>query len=368
VVTLWTLPAAMWQFARDYGKNTPHKATRLISIQYLRAIAAIMVFMVHVSGQLRRLGYVGPWPDWMTAGVDIFFVISGFVMWLTTRERPQSTFVFYCNRVIRIVPLYWILTGFVMITMLIFPSVVLSGRIDSYHLIASYLFLPSTDPISGLLQPVLQPGWTLNYEMYFYAIFGAFLFLPDYLLLLTVTIWLIASVYLGAVGPADNLLIRFYGSDIVLDFDFGVLLGAAFMRGWILPSPLAWMALGLGMGMLAFPGLIDAPHWFVIGIPALAIVAGAVALERRHNFQRIGLLLLLGDASYSLYLSHGIVLSACVQITRKLGFTNGWFVTPMFFVVSCLLAGIVAIMVHLRIEKPLSRLGGGLTVHRPYRV
>jgi exopolysaccharide production protein ExoZ len=206
-----------------------------------------------------------------------------------------------------------------------------------------------------LLQPVLVAGWTLNYEMYFYAVFGALLFLPERLLLLAVSAWLVASACFGAFSSTDNILIRFYGSDIVLDFGYGVLLGAAFMRGWVLPSPLAWLFLALGFGKLALPGLIDGPHWIVVGLPALAIVASAVALERRQGIRRIGSLLLLGDASYAIYLSHGMVLSACLQITKKLGFSSGFFTTPLFFLMSCVAVVIVGVTIHLNFEKPLGR-------------
>jgi peptidoglycan/LPS O-acetylase OafA/YrhL len=330
------------------------KSNKLISIQYLRAAAAAMVVMVHLVGQLRRIGYAGPWPEWMTAGVDIFFVISGFVMWMTTRTHPCGTIGFFWNRLVRIAPLYWALTSVVAGLMIIFPSLVLSGRFEAHHVIMSYLFLPAVEPFGGLIQPALEPGWTLNYEMYFYVIFGALLFLPERLLLLAVSTWLVASVCVGAFGPTD-LMMQFYGAGIVLDFGFGMLLAAVFMRGWVLPSPLAWMALALGFGKLAFPGLIDGPHWFVIGLPALAIVAGAVALERRHGIRRMGSLLLLGDASYSIYLSHGMVLSACFQITRKLGVSGGLFMTPFFTLASCVAVVIVGLLVHFNIEKPLTR-------------
>ena len=353
----WNSTVGLVQSVVGYGSSQPSgTSSQLVSIQYLRAAAAIMVVMVHLAGQLRRLGYAGPWPEWMTAGVDIFFVISGFVMWLTTRARPCGATDFYWNRLVRIVPLYWLLTSFVVGVMLVAPSIVLSGQFDVHHVVMSYFFLPAIEPVGGLIQPVLEPGWTLNYEMYFYLVFGALLFLPERLLLLAVGAWLTASVCIVAAGPADNVLIQFYGSGIILDFGFGVLLGAIFLRGWVLPSPLAWVSIALGVCKMALPGLIDGPHWLVIGVPALAIVAGAVALERRHGVPKIGPLLLLGDASYSLYLSHGIVLSACVQITRKLGLSQGIHIVPIFFVGACATVAVVGVTVHLRVEKPLVKL------------
>ncbi len=312
-----------------------------------------MVVMVHIEGQLRRLGYTGPWPEWMTSGVDIFFVISGFVMWLTTRRRPGGTASFYWQRLIRIVPLYWVLTSFVAGMMLVLPSAVQSGRFDLQHVTMSYLFLPSVDPVGGLIQPVLEPGWTLNYEMYFYALFGSLLFLPERLLLAVVVGWLVASASLGAMGLTDNVFAHFYGSCIVLDFGFGLVLGAAFAKELVLPSPLAWIAIGFGALKLALPNLVNGPHWLIVGLPALSVVAGAVALEQRHGLRRIAPLLLLGDASYSLYLCHGIVLSACVQITKRLGLDQYGDIIPVFFVGAGLAALTSGLLVHVYVEKRL---------------
>ena len=91
-------------------------------------------------------------------------------------------------------------------------------------------------------------------------------------------------------------------------------------------------------------------------MPALGIVAGAVALERRHGMRRVWLLLLLGDASYALYLSHGIVLSACLQLTKKLGLASLPGILPLFFVGGCGVAILVALLIHAGIEnRPLNR-------------
>ncbi len=335
--------------ARDRAASS----RQVVSIQYLRAVAATMVMVFHLGGQLGRLGYAGPWPEWMARGVDIFFVISGFVMWLTARSRRTGTAVFYWNRLVRIVPLYWVLTSFIVAMMLLLPSLVQSGQFDLYHTAMSYLFLPAPQPHTGLVFPVLEPGWTLNYEMYFYAVFGALLFLPDRPLLIVLAVWQVGSVAVAALMPGPNLFVQFYGSSMVLDFGFGVGLAVAFMHDRVLPAALAWVLIPAGFLQLSLAGFIDAPHWVANGLPALAIVAGAVALERRYGMRRLWPLLLVGDASYSLYLSHGIVLSACLQVTRKLGLGAVPGILPLFFVGACLASILVALLIHAWVENPL---------------
>src|SRR5260221_5541231 len=139
----------------------------------LRAIAATMVVFVHMDLQLQRLHYPTLGTNWMASGVDIFFVISGFIMWTSVERRPEMTASsFFRNRLIRIVPLYWFATTLVLMVALIAPQVLNTTVLRPWHAIASYLFIPARHPTTGLFWPLLIPGWSLNYEMLFYAIFA----------------------------------------------------------------------------------------------------------------------------------------------------------------------------------------------------
>jgi len=145
----------------------------VISVQMLRAIAATMVVFVHMDLQLQRLHYPTLGTNWMASGVDIFFVISGFIMWTSVERRPEMTASsFFRNRLIRIVPLYWFATTLVLMVALIAPQVLNTTVLRPWHAIASYLFIPARHPTTGLFWPLLIPGWSLNYEMLFYAIFA----------------------------------------------------------------------------------------------------------------------------------------------------------------------------------------------------
>jgi exopolysaccharide production protein ExoZ len=146
---------------------------QLYSIQYARALAALAVVLAHTgaygSGNAFHIG---------SAGVDIFFVISGFVMWTTTASRAQTPADFIANRIVRIVPMYWLVTLALVIAAVCVPALFPRLKIDAGHVVASLLFMPSRSPFNGELWPVLVQGWTLNYEMFFYGVFALVLFIP----------------------------------------------------------------------------------------------------------------------------------------------------------------------------------------------
>jgi exopolysaccharide production protein ExoZ len=298
----------------------------LLSIQYLRAGAAIAVVIFHIETQLSRMGFAGDWPKWLAAGVDIFFVVSGFIMVLTTRSRSLSPGEFYWRRFVRIVPLYWTVTTLVVTVQLLKPEWLQSARFDSVHAISSYFFVPSRHPVLGTMEPVLVPGWTLNYEVFFYIIFGFTLLLPPRIRLTVLSMILLAFVGLGVVIPTELSVLSFYTSNLLLEFVFGAIIANIYLRGLRISGALAWAAFVAGLAMLVLSDLVETPRAFGFGLPAALIVFGAVELEaggrvRSHQVPRF-----LGDASYSIYLVHGIALSALGQIWRKLGLIASGYV------------------------------------------
>jgi peptidoglycan/LPS O-acetylase OafA/YrhL len=238
--------------------------------------------------------------------------------------------------------------------MLAAPGVVKSGRFDLRHVMASYLFIPATNPFTGAIEPVLAPGWTLNYEMFFYAAFGALLFLPARRQFAAMGACLTGAMLLGAVF-SDHLVLRFYGSSIIGEFGFGMLLGAAFLRGWMLATGVAWLSVAVGLLTLALGSDLRVPRALVSGLPALALVAGGLSLEAFFRLRKIRILQSLGDASYSLYLSHGIVLSAAGQIALVLGLARLPGIIPLFILAGGATAALVALILHRILEMPLAR-------------
>ncbi|WP_375454048.1 acyltransferase family protein [uncultured Methylobacterium sp.] len=327
----------------------------LKSIQYLRALAALLVLVYHLGHQLTRLGYAGAWPDWPQRGVDIFFVISGVVMWLTTGGHQGGVLAFYGRRILRIAPLYYLLTTLAVVVLLTFPKSVQSGRFDLAHVFGSYFFVPVWHPVIPKAVPLLVPGWTLNCEMAFYAIFGATLFLPSRLRIPASGAALALMVLAGIHGPAGSAAAWLYGSSILLEFVLGLVLGAFIRADHLLPVPMAWCALLLGTLALANSFAPESARVLIAGLPALAIVAGAVSLERRDRMPLIPGLLVLGDASYALYLAHEIVLSAFTQLVIRSGLGDrAWIAQAYVPLGICICVG-SAVMLRRHVEQPMQR-------------
>ncbi len=329
----------------------------LLGIQYLRAVAAIMVVLVHLEPQWRRMGYDGPWPHWLIGGVDIFFVISGFIMWVTTSSRSLSPGQFYLRRIVRIVPLYWLLSGVVVAVMLAAPQLLQTTRFDLKHVLASFAFVPMASPATGHMEPVLVPGWTLNYEMFFYLLFGAALQLPPSRRLAAMAAALMALVGLQALTPPPDSALSFYSSSIMLEFLLGMVLGQRYLRaesstGWRAGALMA--AAGLLLMALLPERLPSLPRLATMGLPAALIVAGTLRIEAGGRLPRVGTLRALGNASYSLYLSHPLVLSAASQAWRKVGLTSLPHSLWLFSAAAIIASVAGAAIVYRCAERPLT--------------
>jgi exopolysaccharide production protein ExoZ len=329
----------------------------ILSVQYLRGCAALMIVFVHLGLQLKRVGYEGHWPYFLSAGVDIFFVISGFIMWITT-ARGMTTLEFFRRRLLRIVPLYWLLTSVILVALIAFPDAVQSGQINRWHVFGSYLFIPTVHPILGIMQPLLIPGWTLNYEMFFYVIFGLALILPITSRLIVVsTILFVLALFPFLVKVPPLTAVEFYTYGIILEFAFGMTLGWLYILGARVSLAIAWAILLLGAGAIVLTADSFAYRGLRVGVPALLVVAGAVMIERLGGVPNIRGLHFLGNASYSLYLSHTIVLSIVGQFWRRfpVGLFPGGLI--LFACISVASAITVGALIYLYVEMPMLRLG-----------
>jgi len=295
-------------------------------IQYLRALAAMMVLIYHVV--LHWAPAQRPHYAVLASGVDVFFVISGFVMWGVTSGRGDDPWTFITNRIKRIVPLYWLLTTIMLAVLVIHPEATLNSRFDVWHIICSYLFIPAVHPVKGTFEPLLFPGWTLDYEMLFYALFTLVLLGPKRWRLPLILAPLVLLVATGLIPHSPTSLIGFFSYSIMLEFGMGCLLawfvGLPIMAR--LPSYLGLSLLPLSLLALIIGVLIpDLPRAVAWGIPAALFVSGWVLNERAHGTPRFPILQLLGDASYSIYLSHVITLSAGFQAVRPIASAYGIF-------------------------------------------
>lgn len=337
---------------------------RIDSLQILRFVAATLVVVGHSQHELvmalgaASAGYYGFVPlDW-GLGVDIFFIISGFIMWHLMQDRfaePGAPLSFLRRRLIRIAPLYWLTTAVIAVgTLRMVP-----WADSAPFALASYAFLPWPHPDGRGLFPILTLGWTLNYEMMFYIVFTAALFLPRRLgiafLLLT-----FATLCLLAQGVSDQLfMVRFWGNPIIGEFLIGIGIAALYRRGVALSRGMAIVTLVAGVLLAIVSYQTRAFEWLprvlTGGIPAALIVSATLfGLAMKSSQSRLSTLAILGgDASYALYLVHPFALKAMAAISARL---NLWQMAPLWVVGAMVLAAIVAaVLTFTYVEQPILR-------------
>lgn len=336
----------------------------IYNLQVLRAVAAYLVVFYHLEAHINRT-YPGALQSHVGAsGVDIFFVLSGFIMLYTNRDCDSSPGQFWRSRIVRIFPLYWFLT-FVMI------SVTLLGFAPSglHHwsgqdLLASLLLVPRIRA-DGVAEPILSQAWTLIYEVFFYLVFGLLLLSKRTDRIVAILAVLFASLALvgWAVKPT-GLAAKVYTSAILMEFVAGCLLAEAYirmrMRPWIVglgwPFVIAGAA-AIVLGDQFLRGLFaEAPEWRLglYGIPAVMIVAGALILEKggrrfaNHHIQ------LQGAASYALYLSHTLTMHIVFKMAAAITAVSALF-CGIIGVAAFAFAIVMATLLHIWVERPLGR-------------
>lgn len=332
------------------------RLSMLKNLQGLRGVAALFVVLAHVTqlmgGNLAQVFSFGIY------GVDLFFVISGFVMVYTTTLSQATSGQFFGHRIIRIVPLYWSATILVFGVAYILPTALKSTDTDPINLIKSLFFIPYMKK-GGVIQPVLFLGWTLNYEMFFYAIFAIGLFIRNAATrIFLMFAFLTALVVLGWTLSPSSVFGSFYTSPLLLEFGFGMILGYFHPR-IVKHAPAAAFA-GLLM-IVGFAALVTGHDVFVgsaqrlqTGLAAALVIYAALAFEARGIALRSGIVMLIGAASYALYLIHPFVIGLLAKAGSRVGATHGWMVAP--FMLTCIIGAIAAaIAVHLMFERPIDR-------------
>lgn len=337
---------------------------KINALQALRAYAAISVLVGHAILEVLDSNGLKPSVDLfpLLAGVDLFFVISGFIMYATSSLNfgmRGATVDFWVRRLMRIVPLYWLFTALMVGALLLAGDLVRSTEFDLGHVISSFLFFPAERP-GGRIAPVLSLGWTLNYEMFFYVLFGLTMLFKRGLGISILLTTLVALVIFGYIIRPADAAIRFWTNNIILEFGMGVLLGVFYAR---LPKMQSWapsivlFVIGLVL-FFAFP-LENFPRFIAGGIPATVIVASALVLSAELDSRVPRWLILLGNASFALYLCHRFVLRTLTVVFNRLELPLP--VEMLGYVLLCvLLSSAVAILTYLWIETPVLSLLKGL--------
>ena len=354
----------------NLGKSAPKGGQTLETIQILRAAAVIAVVVSHASHELTRLlesrvvafnekAFPGDF------GVDLFFVISGFIMVYVSRNafgRPGNVGKFIKRRLIRVVPLYWLMTTAMIAVILVMPDSVHTATRDPLQWLFSYLFIPHERMTDGLVRPVLGLGWSLEYEMYFYALFALGLFLPrKYAIpLVCATIALVCAV--GAMAEGKNTILHFFSRPVTLEFAAGAVIGWFYLSGGRLPMWFAMASILAGLAILfadpAFDALVEAKRHIYYGIPALLIVSGATLFRNARDYRAGRPLLLAGDSSYATYLVHPFVLGGLALGARKLHQAETLppeLFAPVFILTAIASSLIAGYLVHRFVDEPMRR-------------
>jgi peptidoglycan/LPS O-acetylase OafA/YrhL len=352
-------------------------AEPVVLVQVLRALAALLVVSGHtLSATGRLLQSQGRAPPLLAFpggfGVDLFFAISGFIMVVASGAlfgKPCARRLFLTRRAIRLVPLYWAAT------LLYLPVIVLGSRGYDGNLLtaltASLGFIPyASYPADGSNNPypLYTLGWTLNYEVFFYAIFSLFIVLPRRLALGGVSLILLMLVVGGEIAHPQAVALRFWTQPILLEFGFGLALAALWLgnlrldwRVCVLIAAAAVLFVALDPAHLAMkeggPSTSnDFRRVWSWGIPAAAILLAAAFLESSRTLggKSLAALTVLGDSSYSLYLVHPFALLALTKVWRQIPAPSPTELA-CFGVLAVTASCGLAVLMHRYVEKPVTR-------------
>lgn len=293
--------------------------SKLGSLQILRAIAAVSVAFYHLN-----YDHSNNLPSFGSFGVDIFFVLSGFVMAMVV-ERGEAPGAFLIARLTRIVPSYWIFTSVVAMAAVIRPAWFHSTSVTAITYVKSLLFIPFFSDVRGAL-PILGVGWTLNYEMYFYTMLAASLAIwRRYYGVVLVLLLGLVPVALACIDGAQALS-GFYSRFLIVEFVLGMACYRVFRSGVLKRIPLAVAAIGASMCYLLMAWAemaVPVGQGFPVVsrlMPALPAVAMVLLFARLDDAamvtgSRLGRWAIqVGEASYAIYLTHIITQGVAIRV------------------------------------------------------
>ncbi len=350
--------------------------SKIPSIQVIRFFAVFFVIITHAISRAMRLypnhvveqSFLYKGAVLSHIGVDLFFIISGFIMITTQYENFgnwKNILIFLKKRVIRIVPLYWILSSLALFLLTFFPYLFSFGQKPQLlWALSSFLFLPATSSAGDVFSPILGLGWTLNYEMYFYIIFGLILIMPRYLAISFITLFFLASAMLSTFFEFSSPFLIQSTSWILLEFILGIFLGLLYKKNVKLPKLIGLSLIVLGSILIiitplflpditSFKNLEYGLHTFRFlfwGIPSAITISGFIFSF--PYFLAGTWLEKLGNASYSLYLIQAFSLPATGLLLKKymhMNLDSNVFISLLTLCTLCL-----GYTLYIYLEKPLT--------------
>lgn len=346
---------------------------KIQNIQALRGVAVLSVVFFHLLMIERKYGgsetILPEFFQFGMFGVDLFFVISGFVMFTVSRGKfqiPKHALRFIYHRVARIYPTYWVYSILVLIVFLLKPTWVNNSQGNQVNILSSFLLFPSQT------LPLVMVGWTLIHEMYFYLIFFIiFLLISERHLVYAIFIWGMCVVLLNLNVESSAPTLAIISHPLTFEFLGGCILASIYYKKEIkIKNSILLMLASLSLlsaiyGYLYYnrvTGQIAPIGWWrivIFGIPALFMVCCLTNAERNGLVMHSSLIL-IGDASYSLYLSHGLTMSVIGRIWRIFPSDNvldNILMMPILIIL-VLIVGFISYRV---VEIPLLRLSRKIT-------
>jgi exopolysaccharide production protein ExoZ len=331
----------------------------------LRGVAASLVVLHHYALALNAYNPVNSWiidsglGQLGACGVDIFFAISGFIMVYTTQGKlgVEDAVVFAKRRVLRIYPLYWV-WSIVLLALWAGGLTLKSHHYSPAFLLKSFLLIPGFNGYN--YHPFLDQGWTLSFEVLFYVVFACALLLrlkKSRLLFLAGAFAMLS--YLSRLLPANSGVRYLLSDPIIIEFVFGVLAAEVFLRlpairaaRWMRVLPFTLTTIGcVALLWTVKLEVTDRLRFLLYGLPALLIVFGAAM---RGPAPRARWLVFLGDASYSIYLTHIFFLMGYGPAVKHLSRLSRLPTDPMI-VAAAVVTIALSSFTYVLIERPLTK-------------
>lgn len=319
---------------------------KLIGLQWLRAVAVLLVVGWHVMVKANVLNITSEQYFAIgNAGVDLFFIISGFIM-AHTLQKQESGCVFFVKRLARILPLYWLFSLIALIIYIYNPNMV-NSHAEHTTILNSFTLFPIENHAM-----LIDVGWTLRYEFIFYSLLSICLIFRKDTGLKLCSIILLALPFTSYVFNHKGFYFDFLTNEILMEFSFGII--AYYASRNIYVNPIIAILLGVAL-LLTLENYTPYLHrTFKYGVPMLLILVGTLRLNQKGNNYISKVLSITGDASYSIYLSHMFTLGIAILVSRKVLLETKF--DYLFIPFSILASTIVGIVIFYLIEKPLLQL------------
>jgi exopolysaccharide production protein ExoZ len=326
--------------------------SRIRNLQALRIYAAIPVILYHTNFRLPGVRPIGVF------GVHMFFLLSGYIM-ASILDTDSTAFI--RRRLIRIIPLYWTLTLLLYSVAWKFPHLMNATQALPSELFKSLFFVPFQKS-NGLYQPILFVGWTVNYEMFFYMMLSIALLINRRRAALVGASLMIGVMAVCSLFTATSSIARFYSDTMLLECILGLIsyyaVRAASTRLTPAMKP-ALLVLALG-SLIVLPSieefgvLAHLPDILRFGPTSFVLICSVCLLALMGADFKAGVIVLLGDASYVMYLTHPYIEEFLDRIVGRF--------LPIFHIdkpIGCLIAMAfvlpMSIFLYLKVDKPILR-------------